>query len=95
MTVMAQKKKNNMEPENKKSAFKLKSGNKPSPTKFFGALSRQKLLKKGFEGFKGLQTIDRNKPQFPNPNDMQSILSFFGHRRRKARTIPSYTSGGI
>ena len=33
MTVMALKKKNNM----KKGPFKLKSGNKPSPTKFFGA----------------------------------------------------------
>ena len=33
MTAMALKKKNNM----KKGPFKLKSGNKPSPTKFFGA----------------------------------------------------------
>ncbi len=34
MTAMALKKKNNM----KKGPFKLKSGNKPSPTKFFGKL---------------------------------------------------------
>ena len=36
MTVKALKKKNNMEPGNKKSAFKLKSGNKPSIAKLAG-----------------------------------------------------------
>ena len=36
MTVKELKKKNNMEPGNKKSAFKLKSGNKPSIAKLAG-----------------------------------------------------------